>query len=104
MEKQRCVKMDIIMKNMLIHALKDVCREQGEKKYPAGETIDFMQRLNGFSGEKLYLTDREYGQAVHALNRLRDTFIRAGRYTDGIDTILLRIMKAKYKKPKSQNR
>jgi hypothetical protein len=35
---------------------------------------------------------------VQALNRLRDTYIRNGRYTDGIDAILMRVMKARYKK------
>ena len=46
---------------------------------------------------KLYLTEGEHKKAVQALNGLRDTYIENGRYTDGIDTVLMRIMNARYR-------
>ena len=102
MEKRRCVKTDEITVNMLVHALRDVCREEKEGGAPAKETGEFILRLAGHKDRRLYLTEREYKKAVQALNGLRNDYIQAGRYTDGIDTVLMRIMKARYKTYKSR--
>lgn len=98
MEKQRCVKMDDMMKNMLIYALRDVFRYEKKQGQPIENTRDFVLRLGNYEGKKLFLTDVEYKKAVQALNMLRDTYIHAGRYTDGIDIVLLKILKSKYKR------
>lgn len=98
MEKQRCVKMDDMMKNMLIYALRDVFRYEKKQGQPIENTRDFVLRLGNYEGKKLFLTDVEYHKAVQALNMLRDTYIHAGRYTDGIDIVLLKILKSKYKR------
>lgn len=98
MEKQRCVKMDDIMKNMLIHALRDVFRAEKAKGLSTDVTRDLVLKLAYYEQPKLFLTDTEYKKAIEALNTLRDSFISAGRYTDGIDTVFLKILKAKYKK------
>lgn len=98
MEKQRCVKMDEVMKNMLLYALRDVFREEKKQGHPIEETRDFVLKLAGCEDRKLFLTDVEYRKAVQALNMLRDTYIHAGRFTDGIDIVLLKILKAKYKR------
>lgn len=98
MEKQRCVKMDNIMKNMLIHSLRLVLREEKEKGLPTEVTRAFGLRLAYYEQPKLFLTDIEYKKAIEALNTLRNSYIEAGRYTDGIDVIFLKILQAKYKR------
>lgn len=97
MEKRRCVKTDTIMINMLIHALRDVFREEKKKGISTKDTADFILRLADYQGRKLYLSDIEYQKAIQALNGLRDAYIRDGRYTDCIDRVLICILKAKYK-------
>lgn len=98
MEKQRCVKMDDIMKNMLLHALRDVFREEKAKGFSTDVTKDLVLKLAYYERPKLFLTDTEYKKSIEALNKLRDNFIAAGRYTDGIDTVFLKILQAKYKR------
>lgn len=101
MEQQKCVKkMDIVMKNMLLYALRDVFREEKKQGKPTEVTRDFVLKLADYEGTKLFLTDVEYHKAVEALNMLRNTYIHAGRYTDGIDIVLMKILRAKYKKVK----
>ena len=85
MEKRRCVKTDEITVNMLVHALRDVFREEKEAGASTKETGDLILRLAGHKDKKLYLTEGEHKKAVQALNGLRDTYIENGRYTDGID-------------------
>lgn len=97
MEKRKCVKTDTIMINMLIHAMREVFREEKERGIPTEETGALLLRLAGYQDKKLYLTDGEYRKCVQALNGLRNTFIQNGRYADGIDAVLVRIIKAKYR-------
>ncbi len=98
MEKQRCVKTDEITRNMLVHALRDVFREETKQGMPAEATRNLILRLAYHDGKKLFLDENEYRKAVQALNGLRDGFIQAGRYTDGVDTVLMRVMSSKYKR------
>ena len=98
MEKMRCVKMDEIMKNMLIRALRDMFREEKDKGLSNRETGELILKLAACEDVKLYMSDDEYRKIVGALSNLRDTYINGGRYTDGIDTVLLKIMKSRYKK------
>ena len=97
MEKMRCVKTDEVTVNMLVHALREVFRKECSEGTPAKDTGDFILRLASHRDRRLYLTDGEYQKAVQALNGLRDSYIRNGRYTDGIDTILMRVMGARYR-------
>ena len=97
MEKRRCVKTDEVTVNMLVHALRDVFREEKGRGAPAEETGDLILRLADHKDKRIYLTGDEYKKAVQALNGLRDAYIREGRYTDGIDLILARVMRARYK-------
>lgn len=78
MTRMRYVKMDRIMNHMLIHALREVFRQEEGK---------------------LYLTEAEHTKSVEALNKLRDTYLKNGRYSDGIDSVLLKIMKSRYRRP-----
>ena len=57
-----------------------------------------VQKIWTLPGEKLYLDEREYRWAVLALNTLRDAYLQAGRSSGGIDKVLLRLMKSKWKK------
>ena len=95
--KRRCVKTDEITVNMLVHALRDVFREEKDAGASTKETGDLILRLASHKDKKLYLTDGEHKKAVQALNGLRDTYIENGRYTDGIATVLMRIMNARYR-------
>lgn len=98
MGKMRCVKMDAIMKNMLIHALRDVFREEKESGISSKETGELILRLAGYEETKLFLREDEYRKIVEALGKLRDRYISSGRYTDGIDTVLLKVMQSRYKR------
>ena len=98
MEKKRCVKTDEITRNMLVHALRDVFREEIRQGIPVEATRNLILRLAYHDGKKLFLDENEYRKAVQALNGLRDGFIQAGRYTDGIDIVLMRVMRSKYKR------
>lgn len=99
MEKMKCVKLDVIMKNMLMHALYQVFKEQRTNGEPLQETGELILRLNdAHEGQKLFLSDSEYHLAIQALNKLRDAYLAAGRYSDGIDKIMIQIIKAKYKR------
>ena len=98
MEKRRCVKTDEITVNMLVHALCGMCSGKKKKRaHPQKRRGDLILRLAGHKDKKLYLTEGEHKKAVQALNGLRDTYIENGRYTDGIDTVLMRIMNARYR-------
>lgn len=98
MEKQRCVKMDEIMKNMLLVALRDVFREEKAKGVSVEETRNLVLKLVDYQDTKLFLTNSEYKKVIEALNKLRDTYLAAGRYADGIDVVFYKILKAKYKR------
>lgn len=100
MEKQRCVKMDEIMKNMLIVALRDVFREEKAKGMSVEETRNLTMKLLDYEDTKLFLADNEYRKAIEALNKLRNTYLDAGRYSDGIDVVFCKLLKAKYKRCK----
>ena len=93
MTRMRYVKMDRIMNHMLIHALREVFRQEKEQGLPA-------EQEEG----KLYLTEAEHSKSVEALNQLRDTYLKNGRYSDGIDSVLLKIMKSRYRPYRGRGR
>lgn len=45
----------------------------------------------------LYLTDDEYSQVIHSLIELKNNLIQAGKYTDVVDDLLIRLISAKKK-------
>lgn len=98
MEKQRCIRADEITRNMIVHALREVFRQENEKGMPVEVTRNLILRLAYLEGKKLFLDEEEYKKAVQALNGLRDGFIQNGRYTDGIDIVLMKVMRSKYKR------
>ena len=48
----------------------------------------------------LYLSDDEYRRALQSLIRLKNSLIAQGRYTDGVDDVLCKVMSAKKRKLK----
>ena len=52
-----------------------------------------MKKLN----YHLYLTDDEYSQVIHSLIELKNNLIQAGKYTDVVDELLVRLISAKKK-------
>lgn len=49
------------------------------------------------SNYHLYLTDDEYSQVIHSLIELKNNLIQAGKYTDVVDDLLVRLISAKKK-------
>ena len=48
----------------------------------------------------IYLTDDEYSEVIQSLIRLKNSLISQGRYTDGVDDVLCKVMLAKKRKLK----
>ena len=48
----------------------------------------------------IYLNDDEYGRVIQSLIRLMNSLIAQGRYTDGVDDVLCKVMSAKKRKLK----
>ncbi len=46
----------------------------------------------------IYLNDDEYGRVIQSLIRLKNSLIAQGRYTDGVDDVLCKVMSAKRRK------
>ena len=46
----------------------------------------------------LYLSDDEYSRVLQSLIRLKNSLTAQGRYTDGVDDILCKIISAKKRK------
>lgn len=89
MEKRRLFQMTEIEQNMLEKALLDLDREQ---------TVSMRRRVRQAPRRKLCLNEAEYDLAVRALNGLRDTYLAAGRYSDGIDAVILKLLKSRYRR------
>lgn len=48
----------------------------------------------------IYLTDDEYNEVIQSLIRLKNSLIAQGRYTDGVDDVLCKVLSAKKRKVK----
>ena len=48
----------------------------------------------------IYLNDDEYSRMIQSLIRLKNSLISQGRYTDGVDEVLCKVMLAKKRKLK----
>ncbi len=92
MVKKRLFKIGVIERNMLTRGLLEL------PQAAHGEITELAQKILTLPSEKLYLDEREYHWAVLALNGLRDAYLHADRSSGGIDKVLLRLMKSKWKK------
>lgn len=48
----------------------------------------------------IYLNDDEYSKVIQSLIRLKNSLIAQGRYTDGVDDVLCKVLAAKKRKLK----
>lgn len=48
----------------------------------------------------IYLNDDEYSRVIQSLIRLKNSLIAQGRYTDGVDVVLCKVLSAKKRKAK----
>ena len=48
----------------------------------------------------LYLSKDEYSEVLQSLIRLKNSLIAQGRYTDGVDDVLCKVLSAKKRKLK----
>ena len=48
----------------------------------------------------IYLNDDEYSRLIQSLIRLKNSLIAQGRYTDGVDDVLCKVLSAKKRKVK----
>ena len=89
------LKTDNIMKNMFTVALKDELADQSQmgKVRPATEAMLQKVRSYELSEKRLPITIEEQRELRNALNRLRDKYLAMGRYSDGIDSVILKVMK-----------
>lgn len=85
MEKERLFKMTAIEQCVLVAALK-------------GCSGALANRAASAPKRKLYLDGEEYRQALHGLNQLRTDYLASGHYSDGIDAVMLKLMKSKYRR------
>ena len=46
----------------------------------------------------IYLNDDEYSRVIQSLIRLKNSLIAKGRYTDGVDDVLCKVLSAKRRK------
>ena len=48
----------------------------------------------------IYLNDDEYSRVIQSLIHLKNSLIAQGRYTDGVDDVLCKVLSAKKRKVK----
>ena len=48
----------------------------------------------------IYLNDDEYSRVIQSHNNLKNSLIAQGRYTDGVDDVLCKVLSAKKRKVK----
>ena len=96
MEKRRLFAMTEIEQNMLGKALADLAEE--------AETSALQIQVRQAPKRKLYLDDAGHALALRALNRLRSSYLAAGRYSDGIDAVILKLLHSRYRRVPAEMR
>ena len=94
MTKQRLFPMTNIEQNILVKALCDVRRQSEDS---VGEVQHLIDRVLHAPKGKLYLNDSEFHWAAVSLNGLRTAYLSAGRSSGGIDKVLCKLMRSKYR-------
>lgn len=89
------LKVDNIMKNMFVAALKDEIQAQHEQGTADSETEDMLAKVRAYDlkEKRLPITTGEQRQLRNALNRLRNKYLAMGRYSDGIDSVIIKVLK-----------
>ena len=89
------LKVDNIMKNMLVVALKDELAVQTEQGNVQVQTEELLAKIRAYDlkEKRLPITSEEQQQIRSALNRLRNKYLEMGRYSDGIDSVIMKVLK-----------
>lgn len=89
------LKVDNIMKNMFVAALKDEIQAQCEQGTADSETEEMLAKVRAYDlkEKRLPITTGEQRQLRNALNRLRNKYLAMGRYSDGIDSVIIKVLK-----------
>lgn len=89
------LKVDNIMKNMFVAALKDEIQAQREHGAAESETEEMLAKVRAYDlkEKRLPITTGEQRQLRNALNRLRNKYLAMGRYSDGIDSVIIKVLK-----------
>lgn len=89
------LKVDNIMKNMFVAALKDEIQAQREQGAADSETEEMLAKVRAYDlkEKRLPITTGEQRQLRNALNRLRNKYLAMGRYSDGIDSVIIKVLK-----------
>ena len=95
MIKQRLFPMTNIEQNMLVKALCDV---RGRSGGSLSEVQGLIQKAVHAPKGKLYLNDNEFHWVAVSLNGLRTAYLSAGRSSGGIDKVLCKLMRSKYRR------
>lgn len=96
MEKQRLFKMTDIEKNMLVRALSDKQRRVSSDR--CSEVRALVEKTEQAPQNRLYMNEIEYQWIEIALNDLRNAYLAAGRSSGGIDMVLLKLFRSRYKR------
>ena len=89
------LKVDNIMKNMFVVALKDELSAQAEHGTVQEQTEELLAKVRAYdlNEKRLSITSEEQRQIRTALNRLRNKYLAMGRYSDGIDSVIMKVLK-----------
>ena len=75
--------------------------EWSEKNLPlTPDKITFGSNKRVWWKFHIYLNDDEYSRVIQSLIRLKNSLIAQGRYTDGVDDVLCKVLSAKKRKVK----
>ena len=94
--------MDKVVVTLLIRSFFDNWGLFANYTYILSYCIIAVQEVVALKNQKyhLYLSDDEYRQTIQSLVRLKNNLIAQGRYTDGVDDVLCKVLSAKIRKLK----
>ena len=95
MIKQRLFPMTNIEQNMLVKALCDV---RGRSGGSLSEVQGLIQKAVHAPVGEVYLCGSGFHWAAVSLNGLRTAYLSAGRSSGGIDKVLCKLMRSKYRR------
>ena len=91
MDKDEKVVAHVVRKAFSLHDHYDLMSPYGK--------IVFRGNILGYDYH-IYLNDDEYSRVIQTLIRLKNSLISQGRYTDGVDDVLCKVLSAKKRKLK----